>query len=47
MIREDTGSGSATRSRGGTGRRAMWQWIHSSGSAAVNGEAHVGLSGTT
>ena len=29
---------------GGTGCRAMWQWTHSIGSAAVNGSAPVSIS---
>ena len=32
-----------TRSLGGTGGRATWQWIHSIGSAAVNGSAPVSI----
>ena len=34
-----TGSGTAARSEGRVGRRAMWQWTHSRGSAAANGSA--------
>jgi hypothetical protein len=33
-----------TRWLGGVGLRAMWQWIHSMGSEAVNGSAPVSTS---
>ena len=33
-----------TRSRGGIGLRAIWQWIHSIGSEAVNGSTPVSIS---
>ena len=40
-----TGCGTPlTRSLGGVGCRAMWQWIHSIGSEAVNGSAPVSIS---
>ena len=40
----DSGSGMPTaRSPGGAGWRAMWQWIHSSGSAAANGSVPVSI----
>ena len=31
------------RSAGGVGLRAMWQWTHSIGSAAVNGRRPVSI----
>ena len=33
----------SSRSLGGTGLRAMWQWTHSIGSDAVNGSAPVSI----
>ena len=33
-----------TRAPGGVGCRAMWQWTHSMGSAAVKGSAPVSIS---
>ena len=43
MIRE-TGDGTfASRSPGGTGRRAIWQCTHSIGSDAVNGSCPVSI----
>ncbi len=33
-----------TRSLGGVGRRAMWQWTHPIGSEAVNGNVPVSIS---
>ena len=33
----------STRSRGGAGFRATWQWTHSIGSDAANGRAPVSI----
>ena len=40
----ETGAGIvASRSAGGTGFLAIWQWTHSMGSAAVNGSEPVSI----
>ena len=44
VIVEMTPGTSFSRSAGGTGRRAMWQWIHSIGSEAENGRLPVTIS---
>ncbi|MGC1870734.1 MAG: hypothetical protein WA700_07215 [Acidobacteriaceae bacterium] len=44
MVRDESGSGTAARSEGAIGWRAMWQWTHSNGSAAANGSAPVSIS---
>ena len=45
MTMAATGAGMPlTRSLGGIGCRAMWQWIHSIGSAAVKGSVPVSIS---
>ena len=44
MMIAETGFGIVgSRSLGGTGFRAIWQWTHSMGSAAVNGSAPVSI----
>jgi hypothetical protein len=44
MIIESTAGTMPASSPGGTGSRAMWQWIKSNGSAAVKGNAPVNSS---
>ena len=43
MIAETAPGTSFSRSPGGTGFRAIWQWTHSMGSDAVNGRSPVSI----
>jgi hypothetical protein len=43
-IAETTQGIAVRRSAGGTGRLAMWQWTHSSGSEAMKGRLPVNIS---
>ena len=40
----DSGPGTVPRAAGSTGWRAIWQWTHSNGSAAVNGSTPASIS---